>query len=165
MLIVWLRESIFGKGHYQQTTVILTAVTFLLTLIANSVIHLFYWHARPFVTHRVHQLIAHSATESSFVSDHALLAFSVAIVLLQRMKRLGYAAFAFAILTGASRIFVGVHYPADIIGSVFIASAVGWLVVNQEARLRPITAFIISTSEKVIALTPAGKRISRDINK
>ncbi|WP_330295242.1 phosphatase PAP2 family protein [Streptomyces sp. NBC_00503] len=60
----------------------------------------------------------------SFPSNHAAIASAAAFALLLVSRRLGLIALAGAILMAASRVWVGVHYPHD----VLIGFAVGALV-------------------------------------
>ena len=82
---------------------------------------------RPFTTHpELHQLVHHEAGQS-FPSDHSLAAFAIAFAVAAFLSlRWGIALLAVATLVGFSRIYVGVHYPADIAGAALIAAmAVG----------------------------------------
>ncbi len=60
----------------------------------------------------------------SFPSLHAALSFMVATLIEFHHTRWGRALFVVAILVGVSRVFVGVHYPIDIV----IGAAIGMLV-------------------------------------
>jgi undecaprenyl-diphosphatase len=58
----------------------------------------------------------------SFPSSHAMNMFAQAMLLtlLYRRKWIGFIAFSFAAIIGFSRIYVGVHYPLDVLaGAVF----------------------------------------------
>jgi undecaprenyl-diphosphatase len=85
--------------------------------------------ARPFTTHpRVHPLIPHHPGQA-FPSDHSTAAFAVALVVLAFLsRRIGLTLLATAALIGFSRVYVGVHYPADILASL-VASILGVGVV------------------------------------
>lgn len=86
---------------------------------------------RPFTTHpEVQQLVGHEAGQS-FPSDHSLAAFGVALAVAAFLSlRWGLGLLAVATLIGFSRIYVGVHYPADILGAaLFAAMAVGLVAV------------------------------------
>jgi undecaprenyl-diphosphatase len=74
---------------------------------------------RPFMDHHVTQLIEH-APGKSFPSDHttASTAIAAGILFLTAYKKTGAALIVCAVLIGFSRIFVGVHYPADILGGL-----------------------------------------------
>ncbi|WP_326682095.1 phosphatase PAP2 family protein [Streptomyces sp. NBC_01237] len=65
-----------------------------------------------------------AAGDWSFPSNHAALASAAAFALLLVSRRLGLIAIAAALLMAASRIWVGVHYPHD----VLVGLAVGALV-------------------------------------
>lgn len=55
----------------------------------------------------------------SFPSGHAGCAFSAACIMLRRLpKRYGIPAFVFAIVISLSRLYVGVHYPSDVLFGV-----------------------------------------------
>ncbi len=70
---------------------------------------------RPFLDGSgAHPLIAHSA-DSSFPSDHAIVAFAIAVSLLLWNRRLGSVGLAVAALLCVARVSVGVHYPTDVI--------------------------------------------------
>lgn len=101
------------------------AVSFLLIQVAA---HLYVDH-RPFVDHHLTQLVAHAAG-TSFPSDHttATTAIAFGLLLFTRFKKIGLTVLACAILIGFARIFVGIHYPIDILGGLLTGLAGGGLV-------------------------------------
>jgi undecaprenyl-diphosphatase len=95
------------------TLVLAFAAATLLSMVSREV--------RPFQTHPVHQLIAHDPG-ASLPSDHATAAFAVAFgVGLFLSRGWGVLLAVLAIAIGFSRIWVGVHYPGDIVAAVVIA--------------------------------------------
>jgi undecaprenyl-diphosphatase len=70
------------------------------------------------------QLIVHVAN-NSFPSEHASVAFGVAVSLLLSRNRLWPAALALAVLVGFARIFVGVHFPADVLAGAAAGTLAG----------------------------------------
>ena len=77
---------------------------------------------RPFQSHHVHQLIAHRGG-GSMPSDHATAAFALAFAIGVFLHRKWGAALAIvAVLIGLSRVWVGVHYPGDILAAAAIAA-------------------------------------------
>jgi undecaprenyl-diphosphatase len=90
---------------------------------------------RPFQTHRVHQLIAHEPG-ASMPSDHATAAFTLAAAVGVFAHRVwGLLLAVAAVLIGVARVWVGVHYPGDIVAGAAIATlAVSAVWVVARAR-------------------------------
>lgn len=104
-----------------------TIVWFMASLVVSYVLllvaaHLYIDH-RPFTDHHLTVLVNHAAGKS-FPSDHttATTAIGVALVLLTRYKKLGAVIIGAALLIGFARIFVGIHYPIDILGGLIVGT-------------------------------------------
>jgi membrane-associated phospholipid phosphatase len=84
---------------------------------------------RPFVNHpEVHRLIAHSA-DFGFPSDHATGAGAIAAGLLFLSWRLGLVTTLVAALIAFSRVYVGVHFPQDVLAGLALGAVVAILGV------------------------------------
>ena len=83
-------------------------------------------HARPYeiLTH-IHQLLADSEHGMSFPSGHTVVYFSFAFAFWKTPYFWPF--LILATLGSVARIFVGVHFPADIAASIAIAWIVVWL--------------------------------------
>lgn len=114
------------------------AILALLALFISSAAVYFIKHLiaepRPFLAlSNVHQLVSESEIYYSFPSGHTTSSFAAATVIglkysievLNRKLRLIYPLLAFAAIIGFSRVYVGVHYPLDVIlgGLIGIISA------------------------------------------
>ena len=120
--ISWL----YGNAHHRQILLVAT-VSAVLGLLANQLIGLLWWHPRPFMMHLGHTLITH-APDSSFPSDHLTLWWAVAFsVLAQGRPKLGTALALLGVPIAWSRIYLGVHFPLDMVGAAFVAAASAWL--------------------------------------
>ena len=89
---------------------------------------------RPFhVNPELMTLIKHPSS-FSFPSGHTSGSFTAALVLFHLMhKKIGVPAVVLATMIGFSRMYVGVHYPTDVLGGIvvgIIASTVAILVVR-----------------------------------
>lgn len=79
-----------------------------------------------------------------FVSAHAANAFSFAAFSALLFRSRGYTFFIYpwACVIAYTRIYLGVHYPGDILGGIVLGSLVGWGVFNLlivlERRFFPI---------------------------
>ena len=138
LLIMWL----FGKQEMKYT-VVYAAITCVIGLIINNIVGYFHYVDRPFVTHTVNLLIEHEA-DFSFPSNHTTGAFTIALAVLWRNKIIGVPLFLFAMLTGVGRIFVGVHFPMDVLGSMVISLLVSIFVLKIANQLKPILRLIVN---------------------
>ncbi|EMY5505504.1 undecaprenyl-diphosphatase [Bacillus sp. FSL L8-0642] len=141
MFILWFNNGKKENAIIKQYTVLYTTLSVIITLLVNVLIHEVYYHPRPFVSHDVHQLVPHAA-DSSFVSDHSVLVFFIAFVFLLRGEKLKYVALIWAVLVGVSRMYVGVHYPLDILGAAFLTFITSGLVVQSTRMFEPIAKFV-----------------------
>jgi len=88
--------------------------------------------SRPYNTlDNVHLLLSKTA-DFSFPSDHATVAGAVAVGLFMIDRRLGLISGLGALLMAFARVYVGAHYPGDVLAGLVIGGAVaaaGWYLV------------------------------------
>lgn len=68
---------------------------------------------------------------NSFPSGHATAAFAVAYVLSKRYPRLAVPLYITAMLVSAARVWLGSHYPTDVLAGAFLGISAGYLVVTK----------------------------------
>ncbi|UMY33499.1 phosphatase PAP2 family protein [Burkholderia contaminans] len=143
---MWLSGS-----DQQRELAIRVCVVALLALGANQLIGLVWSHPRPFAIGLGHAFLSHAA-DSSFPSDHATVFASVALTLLVgRMCWLGGLASVVGIAVAWARVFLGVHFPLDMLGAVVFA-CVAYLVIVPFWRLAggAITQGLIKVYRKIL---------------
>lgn len=110
---------------------------------------------RPFVDHRDLEVLVHGKTDFSFASDHATLAAAVAVGLFLVSRRLGALALLVALLQGVARVYVGVHYPTDVIGGFALGTATSLLLAPLAmALLTPLTSAVGRSRLRVLVAAP-----------
>jgi undecaprenyl-diphosphatase len=71
----------------------------------------------------------------SFPSGHAATSFAGATMLSHFLPRLRVALYLLAAAIAWSRVYVGVHYPADVLAGAALGTAVGWAAITSLPRL------------------------------
>ena len=116
-------------------------------IIAQLIGHI-YFRERPFAFHEVNLLVDRSS-DASFPSDHSTFSFAIAGIVWLQNRRAGWLSLTLAAVIALSRVFIGTHYPLDVIGGALLGLGTGLLIWQFRSRLDPITTFIISIARKI----------------
>lgn len=107
----------------------------VLTLIASQVlvqsIKRIVNRPRPYKTLENATAVNPPACRYSFPSGHTCAAFSIAFVLAGSIAGLGILFFSAAVIVGFSRIYLGFHYPTDVLVGFLIAYAT-FVFINSQ---------------------------------
>lgn len=98
-----------------------------------------------------HIVVLHCNTDGGFPSDHAMMAGAVTAGVWLVNRRLGVIAAIAALAMAWARVYVGAHYPQDVVAGLSVGAALSvtgyllarpvlrWLVLRaKETRLRPL---------------------------
>jgi undecaprenyl-diphosphatase len=80
---------------------------------------------RPFESWQGLTSLVPAPDKFSFPSGHTMTAFAVWAVLVQGVPALGLPFFGAALLVGSSRVFLGMHYPTDVLVGALLGSGIG----------------------------------------
>ncbi len=147
LVSLWLT----GDAYRRETALKACAVT-LAALGANQLIGLAWPHPRPFVIGLGHTFLAH-APDSSFPSDHGTIFAAVSIAFLLRgMKRLGSVTLAAGVAVAWARIFLGVHFPLDMVGAACVAVVMHAVLAPLWGRVGgPLTQVAVMMHRRLLA--------------
>ncbi|BCZ46205.1 phosphatase [Clostridium gelidum] len=120
VFILGIKQKRFEYRKIAFSTVVITIINLIINLLIRSIFHV----DRPFIHNKVNLLVPHD-TASSFPSNHATGTMSIALGLGKYNRILEIIMTILSIIVGFSRVYVGNHYPADVIGAyviVFVTS-------------------------------------------
>jgi len=128
-LVLLLLNFLFLKNKKKYSIMILEAflAAILARLVITNIIRTIYFRPRPFIAHQVNLLLEHEA-EGSFPSGHAAFFFALSAIVYFFNKKAGIFFFAISFLMGLARVFVGIHYPRDILAGIFVGVFSAWLI-------------------------------------
>ena len=114
---------------------LLSALSLLIARgLVTETMRFFYPRLRPFIVLNFEPLIA-PISSASFPSGHAVIFFALALLAFYVNKKWFWYFGAGALAIGLARIYVGVHWPSDILAGALLAG----LVVMVTRRLLPRT--------------------------
>jgi undecaprenyl-diphosphatase len=114
----------------------------MLGLILNQLLLLAIHRVRPYDVGLTHLIIGRSQ-DPSFPSDHATVAFAITSLLVFARDKWLVLSFLFAVLIGASRVFVGTHYLSDVLGGALTGAAGAMIMRMNYHRLDSLTARLV----------------------
>jgi undecaprenyl-diphosphatase len=146
-ILVWLWFGIKGSADRQvmQKTVLVTAISIGLTSLLVLICNHYYFRVRPFnalppgsVT-----VLFYHPTDSSFPSNLASVLFAITWPVFVKNKRYGSFSLAIALLAGFGRVYIGVHYPLDILGGAAFGAVGALLAFGAMWLISPVEKFLV----------------------
>ncbi|MEV6664999.1 phosphatase PAP2 family protein [Streptomyces nigra] len=99
-----------------------------IAVLVNVPIRGFVERPRPFNDHQGLEVLVSGKTDYSFVSDHATIAMALGVALFVANRKFGLVGIGLALLEGFCRVYMGVHYPTDVVGGFALGTAVALLL-------------------------------------
>jgi undecaprenyl-diphosphatase len=139
--LLWIALALVLAAAYRRWgTLWLTVIAVALADWSAFAIKALAGRDRPPVVYARPKALVPVPHDASFPSGHAATSFAAATMLTFAFPRLAPALFVLAAAVAFSRVYVGVHYPLDIVGGallgVLVATALRLLVTNRRRLLR-----------------------------
>lgn len=97
-------------------------------IVVNLILKNVFARIRPYEVIEGLELITHRPSDFSFPSGHSGISFAIASVLFLTMpKKVGIPTVIVAALVAFSRLYLGVHYPSDVLVGSLIGCLTGWV--------------------------------------
>ncbi|MFJ9930855.1 phosphatase PAP2 family protein [Streptomyces misionensis] len=158
LLVVWCWWSVRRRGGEDAASSVAALVWAPLAagiaVLVNIPIRGFVERPRPFVDHQGLDVLVAGKTDFSFVSDHATLTMALGVGLFVANRKFGIVGIGLALLEGFCRVFMGVHYPTDVIGGFALGTAVTLL-------LAPLASALLTPLMRAVERSPRAGRLVR----
>jgi undecaprenyl-diphosphatase len=152
LILVWLWFSTRDSFQREQNQKAVIACIGAIGLASGFVAlcNNYYFRARPFevLSSDTIHLLFYRPTDSSFPSNLAAVIFAIAIPVFIKNRSYGTFLLLLAVVSSFGRIYIGIHYPLDVIAgaglgifSAFLAMAILWV-------LKPFVGYLLGFLQK-----------------
>ncbi|MFD4501984.1 phosphatase PAP2 family protein [Streptomyces sp. NPDC058457] len=171
LLVVWCWWSVRRRGAEDAASTMAALVwaplAAAIAVLVNVPIRGFVERPRPFLTHQGLDVLISGKTDYSFVSDHATITMALGVGLFVANRRFGVAGIGLALVEGFCRVYMGVHYPTDVVGGFALGTAVVLLLsplatalltpVMKAVEGSPRVGWIVRGRSAAVGLVPGGR--------
>lgn len=134
--LIWISFGLalllLGSRETKKASVIMLFALFISFLLGEEVLKFLFHRARPFETLPGVYLLVPPPHSYSFPSAHAANAFASAMVLARKIPVLSLPVNIFAVVMAFSRVYVGVHYPLDVLAGAALGAVCAAFVLKYE---------------------------------
>ncbi|MFJ9560283.1 phosphatase PAP2 family protein [Streptomyces fuscichromogenes] len=171
LLVVWCWWSVRRRGDGEvaptMAALVWAPLAAAIAVLVNVPIRGFVERPRPFLTHQGLDVLVSGKTDYSFVSDHATITMAMGVGLFIADRRFGLAGIGLALAEGFCRVYMGVHYPTDVVGGFALGTAVVLLLsppatalltpVMKAVEGSPRVGWIMRGRSATVGVVPGGR--------
>ncbi|MFD3382173.1 MULTISPECIES: phosphatase PAP2 family protein [unclassified Streptomyces] len=160
MLVLWCWLTVRKRGGEDAASSVAALIWAPLAagiaVLVNVPIRGFVERPRPFVDHDGLDVLIGGKSDFSFVSDHATLMMAMGVGLFVANRKFGIVGIVLGLFGGFCRVYMGVHYPTDVIGGFALGTAVVLLLSPLAMALLTPVVGAVERSPRVGWLVRAG---------
>ncbi|WP_456277922.1 phosphatase PAP2 family protein [Bacillus sp. AK128] len=119
-----------------------SGVSLLVSHLPVALIKKFYPRTRPYIALTESKVTVNPLIDHSFPSGHSTAIFSTVVPIVCAIPMLGLLLLPLACCVGLSRIYLGLHYPSDVLAGSLLGSFTGILSYTYINQLFIQTAFL-----------------------
>ncbi len=134
----WFLMIVYFLLRKERKLALLIAVGIIVGAVITYPVKFLIDRARPYDQIASVRVLTPPETDPSFPSGHAELSFLAATVVSRFHPEYSKYLYAFSFVVALSRIYVGVHFPADVLGGVIIGIIIGRLMIMLAQKKKNI---------------------------
>ena len=120
LIFLWFQETAKDRAIEVRKRVLIAICSLLGSCLLVMIINELFFRERPFNLPEA-KLIFYAPTDSSFPSNSTAAMFGLSIPILKTRMRVGMMMLLASMCLAICRVYVGVHFPGDVIGGVLVA--------------------------------------------
>ena len=129
-LVILILGLWWWGGQQGRQAILLGVILVLLTDQTGNLLKFLVGRVRPCHVVPTAHLLVGCTGSGSFPSSHILNLFGQSTLIAARWRYVAIPAYIISLIVAFSRVYVGVHYPGDLIGGAGIGIVCGWLVAR-----------------------------------
>jgi undecaprenyl-diphosphatase len=151
LLWLWFGTRDPAKRDINQRAVLVAAISIGLTNLLVFISNTLYFRTRPFDMLPVYDinLLFYRPTDPSFPSNLAAVLFAIAIPIFMKNKGWGIVLLVIATLASFGRVYMGIHYPFDILGGAAVGVIGAFLALGTARLITPLINLIMKFLRKI----------------
>ncbi|WP_144529961.1 undecaprenyl-diphosphatase [Peribacillus simplex] len=149
-LVLAVLLFLFSRRNKNRIMVICAFITLVISELLAKIAGQFHSNNQPFAELPNVNRLVEKAVNNSFPSDHTIIFFSFCITFWLFKRGWGILWVILAVLVGISRIWVGVHYPADVLVGAIISIVSATIVYKIVLKLSLTKKFLGNQDEPSI---------------
>lgn len=139
LVLIWFCLLLGFGGNFRRFAILLAVVVALVNLTSSHLIKPLCGRQRPCCAPMEKRLLVPCSHSKSFPSSHAAISAAVASLFwLEYGLYAGLPVACLSLIISYSRVYVGVHYPFDVIVGMILGALISYLVVLFSRRFFPI---------------------------
>jgi len=126
-MFIFCTAAFLLSGSTLHTMAIKAMISITISTGVGKILKVSFTRLRPFIKIPNLNIKKIDIDKYSFPSGHTTAAFSLAVIITLYFPMFGLIALPLALCVGISRMYIGVHYPTDVIMGIFIGSMSSFL--------------------------------------